>query len=67
MLNSFQPRTNRSRLERTEDKLYFPHPAPDAVIDENQEQASKMGAAMSLLKARNPQFPLPLFLLTDVS
>lgn len=50
MQNAWQPSAPRSLSSRrgAEGDVYIPHPAPSSVIDDEDE--SKMGATLSLLK-----------------
>jgi hypothetical protein len=50
MQNAWQPSAPRSlsSRRRAEGDVYIPHPAPSSVIDDEDE--SKMGATLSLLK-----------------
>jgi hypothetical protein len=50
MQNAWQPRALRSISNRAAegDDVYIPHPAPNAVVDD--DEVTKMGATLSLLK-----------------
>jgi hypothetical protein len=49
MQNAWQPRALRSISSRAaEGDVYIPHPAPNAVVDD--DEVTKMGATLSLLK-----------------